>query len=175
MFNRIGNAAFNIFIRTSYKTNLSDILSGYRAFNKNVAKSIRLVSNYFEVETEMTIESLEKNFRVLEIPIAYKLRSDNPRLNPIKDGLRIALAILRLTRDYKPMVVFGGLSLIFSATGALMGWFALDDFLITGKFNQIGRGILSVLLLLLGIEFFTLAFIADMIASKFRRLEAGRK
>lgn len=170
-FNKLGNSFFNIFISMAYRRRLRDILSGYRAFTRQLARSIRLTRDWFETETEMTVETLEKGLRIEEVPIKYGERIGRTKLRPLHDGWRIGITMLSMIRDYRPLTVFMSLAVIFMLAGLIGGGLVLDAWLKTGKFVHIGTGLLSALSMLFGIQFFSIGMLADMMARRMQRIE----
>ena len=170
-FNKLGNSLFNIFISLAYRRRLRDILSGYRAFTRRLARSIRLTRDWFETETEMTVETLEKGLRIEEVPIKYGERIGRTKLRPLHDGWRIGITMLSMIRDYRPLMVFMSLAAVFLVAGLIGGGLVLDEWLNTGKFVHIGTGLMSALSILLGVQFFSIGMLADMLAHRLQRLE----
>lgn len=113
-FHYIGNILVRILINKIFNTNIKDVMSGYRALSKVFVKNIPILSSGFEIETEMTIHALEKNFIIKEIPIQYRDRhKDNPsKLNTITDGLKVISTIIKLYKNLRPLRFFGLLSVI---------------------------------------------------------------
>ena len=114
-FHNFGNKIVRFLINKLFKSHIKDIMTGYRAFSYDFVKTFPVLSKGFEIETEMTIHALDKNFYVKEIPILYKDREkgSESKLNTYRDGFRVIKTILRLFKEYKPMVFFGFLSFIF--------------------------------------------------------------
>ena len=92
---RLGNFLLSSAFHLRYNTNIQDFLSGYRALTSKVIESIVLAESGFEVETELTIQTIKKNLRFCEVPIHYYHRLTQPKLRSFKDGSRILLAILK--------------------------------------------------------------------------------
>ena len=94
-----GNYFITSLFNFLFKQKLHDVLSGYRAFNYRLIKDLNLKSEGFEIETEFTIKTVEKNFRILEIPIDYKARKDS-KLKTYKDGVKIVFTLVNLFPQY---------------------------------------------------------------------------
>jgi len=93
---------------------LSDMLSGYRAIRADSFGELMLFSNGFEIEAEITIESLAKGLRAMEVPITYRKRRGSPaKLNSIGDGARIMKTWFFLAMNARPLFFFGLLAMIF--------------------------------------------------------------
>ena len=103
-FHNTGNRLVRGLINTIFTSDIKDIMTGYRAFNYEFVKSFPILSKGFEIETEMSIHALDKNFKLLEVPVTYRDRPAGSvsKLNTYKDGFRVLKTIARLFRDYKP-------------------------------------------------------------------------
>jgi glycosyltransferase involved in cell wall biosynthesis len=129
-----GNKFFLGLINMIFGARLTDILSGYRAMNRRLVKSLPLFEHGFGIEAELTIKALERGFRLQEAPVDLRNRVEGSysKIRIVRDGLRILLTIFALFRDYKPLTFFGGLGLFFSFLGCLVGLLPLVDFMKTG-------------------------------------------
>jgi len=119
----IGNQLFCWLITTIFGSDLKDILSGYRVFNRHLAKTLPIISSGFEVEAEISIQALYYDFTILEIDIPYRLRPEgsSSKLNTFQDGVRILLKVFHLLRAYKPLTFFGGMGLLGLLVSVLTG------------------------------------------------------
>lgn len=122
-FHVFGNNLVRWLINLIFGAGLSDIMSGYRAFTRRVAKSVPVIASGFEAETEMTIQLLSYNFVIAEIPIPYRERPPGSysKLSTLPDGARVLLKILSLFKSTKPLTFFGLIALLFAALGSLLG------------------------------------------------------
>lgn len=113
-FHNLGNRLVRFLINWLFKSNVRDIMTGYRAFSRQFVKNFPVLSRQFEVETEMTIHALSRNFLIREVPIEYRDRAEGSvsKLNTFRDGYKVLLTILRLFRDNKPMLFFSTVSVI---------------------------------------------------------------
>jgi len=113
--NLFGNKIINFLFRLLYGVELHDILSGYRALTKDVYKSVNLEKMGFELETELTVETIANGFKIVEVPISYRKRAGKTKLKPVSDGYRIVVTIYRLLGRYSPGRYFYmfGISLLF--------------------------------------------------------------
>jgi glycosyltransferase involved in cell wall biosynthesis len=121
--NWIGNKFFKRVINSIFGTDLTDILSGYRCMNRRLVKSLPLFVKGFEVEAEITIKSLERGFRLVEVPVDLRRRGEGSfsKLHLLRDGLSILGTIFSLFRDYKPLTFFGGVGLVLLVAGTIPG------------------------------------------------------
>ena len=114
-FHKFGNNLVKKAINFIYKTDLKDIMTGYRAFNKKFVKNIPIMSQKFEIETELTFHALDKRFLIKEIPISYRNRpsGSKSKLNTVSDGIKVIKTIVRMCKDSKPRQFFWWISLLF--------------------------------------------------------------
>ena len=115
-FHNFGNKLMKFLINQLFHSDLKDILSGYRVFNKEFVKAIKIKSDGFEIETELTAFALYNKYDIKEVVVPYKDReADNPsKLNTIKDGYRVLNTYVKIFRNYKPFLFF---SLFSTAIG----------------------------------------------------------
>lgn len=122
--NLIGNKLFLSMVNILFGAKLTDILSGYRAMSRRFVKGLPLVVPGFEIETELSIKGVERGYRIEEVPTRLRTRPEGSfsKLRRFHDGVRILRTILALVRDYKPLMVFGGIGgllLVIAAAGLL--------------------------------------------------------
>lgn len=118
-FHNSGNVLVRQLVNRFFRGNITDIMTGYRAFSYIFVKSFPVLSKGFEIETEMTIHALDKNFRLRSLPVGYRDRptGSESKLNTFSDGFRVLCTILRLYKDYRPLPFFGILSVLLGALG----------------------------------------------------------
>lgn len=160
IFHNFGNHFVLFLINTLFNAHLSDIMSGYRAFNRTFVKNYPILVEGFEIETDMTLHALDKRFRIVEVPISYKDRpiGSVSKLNTIHDGLRVIKTIFNIFRYYKPLYFFGILSLLFFLGGFLAAVPVLSDYITYNYIYHIplallatGLEIVSLLMLVVGL------------------------
>ena len=127
----LGNNLVRMLVNWVGNSNLTDILSGYRVFNRKVVEQIPVVSKGFEIETEMTIQMLYFNMHLVEINVPYKERpaGSESKLNTFSDGFRVLWKLFSLFRGYKPLTFFGGLSVLIFVLGLLAGIAPIRDYM----------------------------------------------
>jgi dolichol-phosphate hexosyltransferase len=176
--NMFGNRIINRFFVMIYRVHLNDILSGYRAFTSEGIKSLDLSMPGFEIESEITIQSVKKGQRIFEVPITYMPRPAGTRtkLHPFRDGLKIILTIFRMAKTENPMFFFGVIGSFFGATGFLIGLYVVRDWLVW-RIDHIPLTILTALLIIVGIQLFLVGLLGDVMASMHREMmrEINRK
>lgn len=111
-FHNVGNRLVRFLINWLFKSNVRDIMTGYRAFSHHFVKNFPVLSKQFELETEMTIFALSRNFAIKETPIDYRDRPAGgvSKLNTFSDGYKVIMTIFRLFRDNKPLIFFSALA-----------------------------------------------------------------
>ena len=118
-FHNVGNSFVRWSINKLFKTNIKDIMTGYRAFSYQYVKSFPVLSKGFEIETEMTIHAADKNMFVENEVIEYRDRPEGSvsKLNTVSDGMKVIFTILRLFRTYRPMQFFSIIAAILAVLG----------------------------------------------------------
>lgn len=113
-FHNFGNTIVKKSINLLFKSNIKDIMTGYRAFSYQFVKTFPVISKGFEIETEMSIHSIDKNMFVENVIITYRDRPEGSesKLNTFSDGFKVLKTIGKLFRDYKPLAFFGVISII---------------------------------------------------------------
>ncbi|MFA6296285.1 MAG: glycosyltransferase family 2 protein [Patescibacteria group bacterium] len=167
--NRVILEIINIFFRCNFK----DILSGYRVMNKKFVKNIPILANGFEVETVLTLQALEKNLSIKEIPIKYKERPEgsHSKLKSFRDGSKILYTILSILRDYRPMTFFPLLAGIMIFIGFIIGVVIIIEYYQTGFVSRLPSAVLSVSLIILGAITFITGLVVDTINRRFKELQ----
>ena len=133
-FHNLGNSLVRSTINHLFKTNVRDIMTGYRALSYLFVKTFPVLSKGFEIETEMTIHAIDKNMMVDHVVIEYRDRVEGreSKLDTYSDGFKVLKSIFRLYKNYRPMEFFGGLSLCLFVIAALMFFPILLKFFRTG-------------------------------------------
>jgi dolichol-phosphate mannosyltransferase len=119
--NRVGNWFFTALMNRLYGLNISDSQSGMRAIKVKALKKMSLEAAGMPLASEMLIEARKRGLTVVEVPITYGKRIGRPKLQPLRDGWRIALTMMRLFTDFNPMLTFSMLSFLFLLMAAYMG------------------------------------------------------
>lgn len=165
-----GNNLVKNLINKLFSSNLKDIMSGYRAFNKKFVKNIPVNSKGFEIETEMTLHTLDKNFLIKEIPIEYRDRPEGSfsKLNTFSDGTRVLKTIFWVFKDYKPLSFFTILSTLFFILSLVVGIPVITEFIATSYITKIPSAILSVGLMMVAVLSLFSGFILDTIVKQHR-------
>jgi dolichol-phosphate mannosyltransferase len=161
----------NRFFAAIYGVHLTDILSGYRAFTTDGIRLLDLSMPGFEIESEITIESVKKGLRIIEVPITYRPRpaGTKTKLHPFRDGLKIILTIFRMARTENPMFYFGLIGSFFGLVGFLIGIFVARDWFFW-RIEHVPLTILTAILIIVGFQLFLIGMQGDMMASMHREM-----
>ncbi len=160
-FHNFGNSIVRWSINTLFKSNIKDIMTGYRAFSYQFVKSFPVLSQGFEIETEMSIHAVDKNMFLENVVIEYRDRPEGSesKLNTYSDGFKVIFTIIKLLRTYKPMFFFGLIAFLFVALGVGFMIPVLVDFAKTGLVERFPTLIVCGFSCVVGI----LSFFAGMI------------
>jgi len=171
--NFAGNVFFQKLINFIFGTQLTDILSGYRCMNRKLVKSLPLFVTGFEIEAEITIKSLERGFRLVEVPVTLRDRPEGSfsKIRIVRDGVRILVTIFALFRDYKPLTFFGSAGLVTILLGIIPGLRAILGFIETGLVEHFPSAILAVGMIITGLLFIMVGLILHTLNRRFRELE----
>lgn len=133
-FHNFGNSLVRQSINTLFKSDIKDIMTGYRAFSYQFVKSFPVLSKGFEIETEMSIHAVHKNLLVENVIVTYRDRPEGSesKLNTYSDGFKVIKTIIKLYKNYKPFGFFSILAAILMLLS--LGFFipVLGEFLATG-------------------------------------------
>jgi glycosyltransferase involved in cell wall biosynthesis len=175
-FNRLnflGNKAFLFILNTLFRVQMSDILSGYRAFNRRVVKNTPILSRGFDIETELTLKVIERNYRVVEVPVSLTPRPEGStsKIKIVRDGFLIVNTILALLRDYRPLTAFGAVGLFLMLMGLIPGGIVIHEFLTTGLVLHFPSAILAVGLELSGTLLILVGLMLHAVARRFQEMD----
>lgn len=155
-FHNLGNTLVKNAINVLFQVNLKDIMSGYRAYSKKFVKNFPILTKKFEIETEMTLHALDKNYMIKEIPIDYRDRPQGSvsKLNTISDGIKVVKTIGTMFKDYKPLKFFSMMALILLILGIIIGIPVIVEFAKTQYVSKVPSAILAT-------GFVMLAFVVE--------------
>jgi glycosyltransferase involved in cell wall biosynthesis len=161
--NRIGNTLLSLFGKWALRVNVSDTQSGFRALLADSWRRLDMKTTGMPFAVEMIAEAHEANCKMVEVPISYNARIGVSKLQPTQDAFRILATMLRLARDYRPLLFFGGLGALLIILAAAEGVTVVVEFLVTGTVKRIPSVVLSSTLMVTGFLVLTLGLIADMV------------
>lgn len=133
-FHNFGNRLVRFLINKLFKNNVRDIMTGYRAFSYDFVKGFPVLSKGFEIETEMTIHAVDKNYKLVELPVTYRDRPEGSlsKLNTYSDGLKVLKTIATLFKEYKPGTFFNIFSFMFLFISLILGVPVFVEYFQTG-------------------------------------------
>ncbi|MBE6800105.1 MAG: glycosyltransferase [Ruminococcaceae bacterium] len=107
-FHNFGNTFVRFAVNKIFKSDIQDIMTGYRAFSYEFVKTFPVISKNFEIETEMTIHAVDKNLNVANVIIDYRDRQEGSvsKLNTVQDGIKVIFTIVKMFKNYRPFVFF---------------------------------------------------------------------
>ena len=166
-----GNDLVRWLIKVLYGFEYTDVMTGYRAFNREFAKTLPVLSPGFEIETELSIHAVDKNWRIAQVPIDYRDRPDGSesKLNTVSDGIKVLKMIFSLFKDYKPLGFFSLLALLFFIVGLVLGIPVVSEFASTGLVPRFPTAILAVAFCGLGALMLVCGLILDTVVKGNRR------
>ena len=167
----IGNRLVRGSINGLFNAHVTDIMTGYRAFSFTFVKTYPVLSRGFEVETEMTIHSLNNNLRLYEMPIQYRDRPAGSvsKLDTVGDGIKVMGTIFRMIREYKPLPFFGTIGLLIGIVGIALCGGVTYEFATTGFVAHFPTLIGAIMLVIVGLLLFVTGIILDVIAKNNRK------
>jgi len=160
---RLGNSLFTNLIGNLFGKKFNDVFSGYRVFTRRFVKSFPAMSRGFEIETELTIHSLELRLPSTEIPTEYGARPTGSasKLNSYRDGFKILMRILLLLKEVRPLLFFGALFVFLATLSFLVFLPVLIDYIHTGLVERFPTAILSTGIMLLAFISLSCGIILD--------------
>ena len=171
-FHNMGNTLVRWLINKIFHADVKDIMTGYRAFSRSFVKSFPVLSHGFEIETEMTIHALDKNFLIKEVPVQYRDRPEGSfsKLNTYKDGIKVLLTITKLFRDYKPLFFFSIFAGLFFLLSLILFIPVFLEYLSTSLVPRFPTLIAAGFSLIVSILFFFTGITLEVIAKKHKQL-----
>ena len=170
-FHNSGNVLVRGLVNRFFHGNIVDIMTGYRAFSRLFVKSFPVLSKGFEIETEMSIHALDKNLRLVNVPVDYRDRpaGSQSKLNTYSDGAKVLMTIFRLVKDYKPLAFFSVVSLVLMAAAAVLFLPVFLEYLDTGLVERFPTLIVAGFLAVGGLLTFCCGLILDTVIKKERQ------
>ena len=173
LFHGFGNVLVRKCINTLWhpKDEIKDVMTGYRAFSPLFVKSFPVLSQGFEIETEMTIHALDNNLYIKSLPVVYRDRpmGSNSKLNTYRDGMKVLLTIFNLYRYYKPLKFFGIVALLLAFISAVLFVPVFFEYIQTGLVPRFPTLIVSGFSMLAAILAFSCGLILDTHAKNNRK------
>ena len=170
-FHNFGNSIVRGSINTLFKSEIKDIMTGYRAFSYQFVKTFPVMSKGFEIETEMTIHAVNNNMQVENVLVDYRDRPEGSesKLNTYSDGMKVLLTIARLFREYKPLPFFGMVALLLMLLAVIFFIPVLLEFVKTGLVMKFPTLIVCGFVVLAAIQSFFSGLILNNIVQRDRK------
>ena len=171
-FHNVGNVLVRKLINILFKNNIKDIMTGYRAFSYEFVKGFPVLSKGFEIETEMTIHAVDKNFKLVEIPVEYRDRpaGSHSKLNTFSDGFKVLRTIATLFKEYKPVLFFNLVAFVLLLAGVIIALPAFIGYFQTGLVEKFPSLIVGGFLTLASILSISTGMILGVISKKHKQL-----
>lgn len=171
-FHNMGNGMVKNLINKLFGSDLHDIMTGFRALSPLFVKTFPVLSKGFEIETEMSLHALDKNFLIKQIPVAYKDRpaESYSKLNTYKDGYKVICKVFMLFQEYRPFLFFGIISLLLFLFSVGLFIPIFNEYLHTGLVPRFPTLIVSGILALAALQCFFSGVILSVIVKKHRQL-----
>lgn len=166
-----GNDLVRWLIKVLYGFEYTDVMTGYRAFNREFAKTLPVLSPGFEIETELSIHAVDKRWRIAQVPIDYRDRPEGSesKLNTVSDGVKVLKMIFSLFKDYKPLGFFSLIALVFFVIGLCFGIPVIAEFASTGLVPKLPTAIVAVAFCGLAALMLVCGLILDTVVKGHRR------
>ena len=170
-FHNVGNSLVRASINMLFRSEIKDIMTGYRAFSYAFVKTYPVLSRGFEIETDMSIHAINRNMLVRNVVIDYRDRPDGSvsKLNTYSDGVKVLLTIARLFKNYRPFAFFGVISLVLALLSAGFMIPVLSEFLATGLVPRFPTLIVCAVTLLAAMLLFISGLILSTLQEKDKR------
>ncbi len=167
-FHNFGNSLMRVGINSLFRSDIKDIMTGYRAFSYEFVKTFPVFSKGFEIETEMTIHAVNYNMQVENVVVEYRDRPEGSesKLNTFRDGMRVIGKMLQLYRNYRPMNFFGFLCLVLVVVAGILMIPVFSEYLKTGLVPRFPTLIICGFMVLAGIQSFFAGMILAVLAAK---------
>lgn len=170
-FHGFGNNLVRFMIKWIYGYTFDDVMTGYRAMSRPFVKTFPVLSEGFQIETELSIHAVDRRWRIKDVPINYRDRPEGSesKLDTFGDGIKVVCMIGVLFKEYRPLKLFGLIAFILIALGLVFGIPVINEFASTGLVKRFPTAILAVALVFLGCLSMTTGFILDSIAKNERK------
>ena len=170
-FHGFGNDLVRAMIRWIYGYGFEDVMAGYRAMSRPFVKTFPVLSEGFQIETELSIHAVDRRWRIADVPVEYRNRPEGSvsKLNTVRDGLKVIAMIGTLFKDYRPLKFFSLVALLFCIGGLCAGIPVVTEYLATGLVPRFPTAILAVALMFMAALSLATGFILDAVAKVERK------
>lgn len=170
-FHGFGNDLVRLMIKWIYGYSFDDVMTGYRGMSRSFVKTIPVMSEGFQIETELSIHAVDRRCRIVDVPIAYRDRPEGSasKLNTISDGIKVIRMIGVLFKDYRPLKFFCLVSLLLGLIGLALGVPVISEFFATGLVPRLPTAVLAVAFMFLSGLSLATGMILDSVAKVERK------
>ena len=171
-FHNFGNKIVRLLINKLFNNNVKDIMTGYRAFSYEFVKGFPVLSKGFEIETEMTIHAVDKNYMLVEVPVSYRDRpvGSVSKLNTYSDGFKVLKTIATLFKEYKPALFFNMFASLFLIVALILGVPVFVEYFQTGLVPKFPSLIVAGVFLTITLLLWITGIILEVIVKKHKQL-----
>ncbi len=171
-FHGIGNRLVRKLINIIFKSRIRDVMTGSRAFSYDFVRGFPLISKGFEIETELTIHALDKNYKIEEMAVPYRDRPEGStsKLSTVRDGARVLKTIATLFKEYKPMSFFAMCALFPFIFALILVIPVLKEYFETGLVPRFPSLIASGVFLMVSLLMLVCGIILDVVNKKQRQI-----
>jgi glycosyltransferase involved in cell wall biosynthesis len=172
-----GNRIVTFLVNRIFSTSLRDVMSGYRAFSRDVAENVPLLSGGFDVETEFTLQSLEKGFVLHEVPVPYRERPPGSmsKLSTVRDGIRVLGRVASMLKDFRPFAFFGSMAGAVAALSLLAGYLPVADYIRERYVYHVPLALLAAVLGSISVVLLQTGIVLTTLNARFRELHTLRR
>ncbi|MBQ7926516.1 MAG: glycosyl transferase, partial [Lachnospiraceae bacterium] len=158
-------------INRLFRSDIKDIMTGYRAFSYEFIKTFPVFSKGFEIETEMTIHAVNYNMQVENVVVEYRDRPEGSvsKLNTYSDGMKVIMKMIQLYKNYKPLKFFGAMAAVLALVAAILVLPVFVEYFSTGLVPRFPTLIVGGFIMLAAIQAFFAGMILEVMAAKDRR------
>lgn len=170
-FHGFGNDLVRAMIKWIYGYGFEDVMTGYRAFSHAFVKTFPVLSEGFQIETELSIHAVDRRWRILDVPIEYRDRPEGSvsKLDTVGDGIKVVMMIGTLFKDYRPLKFFSLVALVLTVLGLAFGVPVIIEYFQTGLVPRLPTALLAVALVFLASLALVAGLILDSVAKSERR------
>lgn len=170
-FHGFGNNLVRAMIKWIYGYGYTDVMTGYRAMSKPFIKTFPVLSEGFQIETELSIHAVDRRWRIQSVPVDYRDRPQGSisKLNTVGDGVKVIAMVGTLFKDYRPLKFFSLVAIAFFIMGAVLGIPVIREFVSTGVVPRLPTALLAVAFMFLCALSLATGLILDAVAKSDRR------
>lgn len=170
-FHGLGNNLVRRAIKCAFGVSYGDVMTGYRAMSRDFVKTFPVLSDGFQVETELSVHAADHRMRVVDVPVAYRDRPEGSasKLDTLSGGARVLAMIASMFRDYRPMAFFSLVSALLLALGLALGVPVVGEYMSSGVVERLPTAILAAALVSLSALSLACGLVLDSVAKSSRR------